>query len=140
VAYVSKRDGWLVAVTWASCIGVSVAVMTAVRDMDSGLGQGVSVALSVFFVALMLSVLYGTVYEFADDTLRISSGPFRFRVPLADVESIEPTRNPLSSPACSLDRLRIRYGKRSIMISPLDKRAFLDELATRCPGLRRIDC
>jgi hypothetical protein len=42
------------------------------------------------------------------------------------------TRSPLSSPALSLDRIRIDYGKgKSVMISPLNKADFLLELQSR---------
>ena len=43
--------------------------------------------------------------------------------------NIRPTRNPLSSPALSLDRLRIDYGSgRSIMVSPEDKDKFIGDI------------
>jgi len=88
----------------------------------------------------MLWVLYGTFYWFSEDRLVIRCGPFRFRVPLLEIDSVEPTRNPLSSPACSLDRLLLRYGRKSIMISPADKTGFLAELQLRCPRVKRIGC
>ena len=60
--------------------------------------------------AFQLHALYSVAYTLDASDLRIRASFFRWRVPLADIESIEPTRNPLSSPACSLDRLLIRYG------------------------------
>jgi Bacterial PH domain/Sodium:solute symporter family len=49
------------------------------------------------------------------------------------------TRNPLSSPALSLDRLCIHYkvgGKRRmVMISPADKESFLRVIAALVPGM-----
>ena len=59
----------------------------------------------------------------------------RYKVPLAEVTAVRSTRNPLSSPALSLDRLEITYGRRRIMISPEDKARFLKELEARCPRL-----
>lgn len=55
------------------------------------------------------------------------------RVPLREIRLVRSTRNPLSSPALSLDRLRIEYGRRAIMISPDDKARFLEELQKRMP-------
>ena len=75
--------------------------------------------------ALLGSMLIGTHYTVDGNTLRIACGPFRWQVPVDAIESVEPTRNPLSSPALSLDRLRIQYGKRKIMVSPADKAGFL---------------
>ena len=46
-----------------------------------------------------------------------------------DITSVRRTRNPLSSPALSMDRLSIRYGKgRRIMISPADQAGFLEAI------------
>ena len=88
----------------------------------------------------MLHVLYTTGYTFDGKELRIRSGPFSFRVPLAEIESVTPSRNPLSSPACSLDRLHVRYrsSKRGVLVSPADKPGFLHELVSRCPNLRLV--
>jgi hypothetical protein len=78
-----------------------------------------------------LHALYGTDYTVDADTLHIRASLFRWHVPLAAIESIEPTSNPLSSPALSLDRWRIRYGGKRIMVSPADPDAFLRALAAR---------
>jgi hypothetical protein len=71
------------------------------------------------------------------DVLIVQSGPFKWKVPVAEITGITPTRNPLSSPALSLDRLRINYGDgNSLMVSPEDKEKFiadLDKLRTPLP-------
>ncbi|MFQ5610075.1 MAG: PH domain-containing protein [Woeseiaceae bacterium] len=43
---------------------------------------------------------------------------------------MQPTRNPLSSPALSLDRLKITYGpkNRKVLVSPADKESFVQAL------------
>jgi len=79
--------------------------------------------------ALPLWILGGTKYTIAAPMLIVQSGPFRWQIPVAEITRIEPTRNPLSSPALSLDRLRITYGRnRACMVSPRDKDAFIAEL------------
>jgi hypothetical protein len=76
-------------------------------------------------------LLKTTCYTLEPTRLLVRSGPFSWNVPLAGIHSITPTRNPLSSPALSLDRLCIEYGKHgSLMISPADKQGFLRELET----------
>ncbi len=80
-----------------------------------------------------------TYYEVQSDqqTLRIVSGPMVWRVPVDSITTITPTHNPLSSPALSLDRLRIRYGKHdSVMISPADKAGLLAALSHLNPAIR----
>jgi len=82
--------------------------------------------------ALPAWLLMATHYTLEDTELRVRSGPFRWSVPIREITAITPTRNPLSSPALSLDRLRIDYGRgRSLMISPADKDGFLRELERR---------
>ena len=82
--------------------------------------------LSVFGVALILSVLMGTNYTVADGKIRIVSGPFRWTVRVAEILDIQDSRNPLSSPALSLDRLKITYGHgKYVLVSPADKDGFL---------------
>jgi membrane protein YdbS with pleckstrin-like domain len=83
-------------------------------------------------VALPYWLFTTTKYTVGTDELLIRSGPFWWRVPIKDIVSITPTRNPLSSPALSLDRLEINYGKNtSIMVSPLDKEGFIEALRAR---------
>jgi hypothetical protein len=133
----SKRDSWITALIW---LGAALCVLGGFAQLGSEAGAAVR---GVLLVALLLSagfmvwVLHGTAYVFTPDLLDIRCGPFHFQVPLTEIESVVPSRNPLSSPACSLDRLLIRYaeGRRKILISPLDKRGFLEALASRCPHL-----
>ena len=80
------------------------------------------------------------VYEIGPVVVRVRSGVLRSEVPIAAITEVAPTRNPLSAPAMSLDRLAIRYREngrqRLMLVSPDDKQAFLRELATRDRGLR----
>lgn len=128
--FVSKRDAWIVALLWiASLVDFAVAVWLL---LGGGHGTPAFVApLLLLAGAFQLHTLYGTDYTIDGPDLRIRASVFRWRVPLAAIESIEPTRNPLSSPACSLDRLLIRYGRRRVMISPEDREGFLRALAAR---------
>jgi hypothetical protein len=134
--FVSKRDGWLVAVIWvASAVGLA-ALMPALWVARSEPIALLGVAAGLAGVGLGPWLLYGTDYAFEGDQLLIRGGPFRWRVPLARIWCVEATHNPLSSPACSLERLLIRYGERKIMISPADRAGFLSRLAVLCPHLR----
>lgn len=134
--FVSKRDAWLVGVLWvASLVDLGVAAW-----LWLGL-EGASAFVAPLLLlagAFQLQVLYATDYTIEGDALRIRASFFRWRVPLAAIDSVEPTRNPLSSPACSLDRLRIDYGAKRIMISPLAKAGFLRALVQRAPHLELL--
>ena len=119
--YPSKRDAWLVAVLW---IASAVMLFAAFEVWGSAEPFPFRLAYAVGMVALALFVvwlLYSTGYTLTDRDLLARAGPFRWRVPLAAIEEVRPTRNPLSAPACSLDRLQIRYeGRRlGLLISPV---------------------
>lgn len=137
--YQSKRDGWLVAVLIVAAVANGIAAVQACAVLDSPWLRLLTAVPLVGVSALMLWILYGTRYTLTDRELRVRSGPFRWTVPLEAIHEASPTRNPLSSPACSLDRLNIVHGprRRRIMISPFDKGRFLDDLVARSPGLRR---
>jgi hypothetical protein len=130
----SKVDLWLVALI----VGIPVLVIefmlagTGIDDRDADLiAIGTVVVVLVFFVWLYLT----TRYTITSQALLIKSGPFSWVVPLQEIASIEPTRNPASSPALSLDRLLIRYrGDGEIMVSPADKDGFRSAIKKRLKG------
>lgn len=137
VVYPSKRDAWLVVLLWLSVLGM-VAAMVALWVQSAPLGLRAVMTIVLPVVAVFtLWVLYSTSYTLDGEELVVRSGPFRWTVGLDSIEEVFPTRNPLSSPACSLDRLRIRCrGSRSdIMISPENKSTFLQDLVARVPDL-----
>jgi hypothetical protein len=129
----TKRDAWLVIVIWFSALidlGVSVFLLFSLSGPILWI-----VPILVVAGLFSLHVMYATEYVFEGGSLRVRASVFRWTVPLAEIDSVEPTNNPLSSPACSLDRLLIRYGEKRIMISPADKTGFLHTLSTRAPQL-----
>lgn len=137
VVYPSKRDWWIVLLLWVSVLGMVVGTV-AVWSEPAPLAQRFGLtALMAVMAMFALWLLYSTRYRVERNVLVVRSGPFRWKIELDSIEEVVPTRNPLSSPACSLDRLRIRYaGSRlGIMISPKNKMAFLRDLAARAPGL-----
>jgi hypothetical protein len=136
--YPSKRDGWLEILIWISVMVMAVAAVIVARQPGpAGLWLGFAGVL-LGSAGFSLWILYGTSYRLVDRDLLVRSGPFRWRVPLDSIVEVVPSRNPSSSPACSLDRLQISCAgpKPGILISPEDKRVFLQDLVSRSPGLR----
>ena len=134
----SKRDWWIVGLIW---LGIIVSVVGGLLPMVLGQVSKVELILMVSLVfgmdGLMLWVLYGTGYMITSEQLFIRCGPFVFPIALDRIESIVPTRSPWSSPACSLDRLKIVYGvsQQAVMISPEDKPGLISAIIERCPKL-----
>ena len=134
----SKRDGWIVGLIGLGLlVSVVGGIVPLVVDGASWTELALMASLVIGLDGLMLWVLYGTGYRVTRDLLVIRCGPFSFRVLLADIESIVPGNSILSSPACSIDRLKIVYGfsQQNIMISPADKPGFLSAIVEQCPTL-----
>ncbi len=135
--FASKRDAWLVAVIW---IGAALAVAGGFALFNSQAPLVVRVALPLVFLGgalFMLWILYGTSYAVQGQELLIRNGPFRTTVPLAEVDSVRPSRDPAASPANSMDRLLISWsrGRRQVLISPDAKQDFLQALAQHAAHL-----
>ncbi|KUG08601.1 PH domain-containing protein [Solirubrum puertoriconensis] len=126
----AKVSWWLFGPILALIVG------SAVANLLYGALMGALVCLAVAaFVAYV--VLY-TRYELTDKaTLHIQSGPFTWQVPVQQITRIVPTNNPLSSPAPSLDRLKISYNQfGQVMISPRDKAEFIAALQQINPSIQ----
>ena len=122
----SKVDRWIFVLLIIVIVGQVIAVGSAALQADDPLATTGMILAMVGVVGLMFWLLVGTYYTVERGIIRIVSGPFRWKVPIDDITSVTATRSPLSSPALSLDRICIRYGKRRrIMISPADRDGFL---------------
>lgn len=126
--YRSRIDARIFAVL-ALVIGVSL--YTCVELFAVGVGGSwwiLAVTVGVGII-LPLWLLLGTRYTLQRDQLTIRSGPFRWCIAMADISAIAPTRSTLSSPALSLDRLRIDYGPGHwVMVSPRDSERFIGDV------------
>jgi hypothetical protein len=128
ITFRSKVDSWL---ALALLSGVGVALV-GVLAAGNALPWPIAFFILVLGCLLPVWLLVSTGYALTDHLLVVESGPFRWRVPIREIKSVTPTRSALSSPALSLDRLRIEYGdSRSILVSPRDREAFLRELDAR---------
>lgn len=126
--YRSRIDTWLVVVV---LVAMASVVYSSARALSAPNPGDVMIVILVLLVtsALPVWLFLATHYTLTETELLIRSGPFRWKIPVRDIVSVRPTRNPLSSPALSLDRLRIEYGRgRWIMISPRDRDLFLRDL------------
>ena len=126
--YRSKIDAWLLAVV-AVAMAVSLVVTFTTFTAGSPVAWLVAAVTVGIGVGLPLWLLLSTRYTLEPRRLVVQSGPFKWHIEVADITSITPSSNPLSSPALSLDRLRIDYGRsRSLMISPRNKDQFVRDI------------
>lgn len=122
----SKRDIWLMAVAF----GVPAIVLAVLPG--PAVVKVIAIAVVVIFA---FRTFRSTYYIIEGEMLTIRSMGLRWRVPIRDIRSITPTRSAASSPALSLDRLRIDYGRRTILVSPEDRERFIAALRTVNPAI-----
>ena len=83
----------------------------------------------IFSLVILLPSYFYTYYKVNDHQLLVKSGLFSWKIPLSEIESIEPTHSFLSAPALSLDRLAIHYGDGNrVVVSPKDKQGFINAI------------
>jgi hypothetical protein len=134
--YPSKVDGWIAV---ALAAGPLMTVAALVGTVVAGSGVWAASLGVLVFVAIYAGLVFPMRYGIDDTHVIVRHGLVRQRIPLDAITEVFPTRNPLSSPALSLDRIAIKFGKgffKSAMISPAAKSEFLSELAERA-DLRR---
>src|SRR5438874_1086126 len=107
----SKRDLWIVLVlrvTPLLVLAIIAGTWYVSRHDVRGPIAG-AVILTLFQVFFFESIMRSTYYVIEGDTLLIRCSMITWRVPIREISSITPTHSALSSPALSLDRLRIEY-------------------------------
>ena len=124
--YRSKVDVWLVA--------LSVGIMAAA--CVPGLFFDFSWTACLLSRALVGSVVFSIRYEISGDKLRVvCCWIFIETFDIHKITSVKPTRTILSSPAASLDRIEVRAGRRSVVISPRSKHQFVKQLLDINPSI-----
>lgn len=132
--FTSKVDWWLAVVLVSlPVIAIGSAVAGMLTEDTAGTAVGWIAAVAV--LAMYPALLWPIEYLVTDEQLVIRFGLVRTRVALERLRKVAPSRNPLSSPALSMDRLRIDYRGGFALISPADKIGFVRTLQERAPHL-----
>ena len=135
----SRVDPWLVLVALVATVG-GLAVAMVSPSSNAGLGKSVGIAIAGIAALLVLLLFWwssrSTSYTLDEDTLDVRSAGLHWHIACRDITRVEYSSNPLSSPALSLRRLKVCYGKHGwLLISPQDREAFIAALQRRVPGL-----
>lgn len=112
-----------------AALGITAAAFWRGNGSEIAVGCGAMLWVLIVYAGVVFPLRYGI----GNGCLTIRYGLCRQRVPLESIRKVSPTRNPLSSPALSLDRLEIRFGDgffKAVMISPDERAEFLRHLAS----------
>ena len=135
IVFTSKIDFWIgFMLLGGSFIMIAIPFWQCKESENGSLAKSVFLAFIFLpFTALMLMPFFGTKYTLSDGQLLINNGFSTQRIELTDITYIIPTRNMISAPALSLDRLEVDYKNKKVLISPKDKRLFYQEIKARNP-------
>jgi hypothetical protein len=120
---------------------IVLGIVIALRSIPKALTHEsvpVQVGLVVILVAtaaLLISAFF-TRYEIGEGKLHIKAWPlYSLTIPIADIYRVERTRETKSSPALSLDRIKVIYKAGSVIISPRQESEFVTQLKHQNPNI-----
>lgn len=125
----SKKDWWLIPVYWGCIIACFVPFF---------IGKDYQVLIFTLPFALLLAWSWFTTgYKINGELLLIQNGPIKKKISIQEIKKIEQTKNPLASPALSIDRLEILHGSDFglLLVSPKDKQEFISTLKNINPQI-----
>ncbi len=125
----SKIDLWLIVV---------FAAMPILPFYDMA-ADGDILTSSVLLVACVLPIvlLFPCYYLIEGDTLLVKSGILvKGKININSITAVSKSRNWLSSPALSRDRLKVEYKGDFVLISPKDKAGFVAALCEINPEIK----
>lgn len=102
----------------------SMASIMIYKELWPGL---IIVLIAILFIS---SIIFNTYYQIDGNNLVVKSSFFyKKTIAISNITRIKETRDPLSSPATSLDRLEIKdINNNHILISPKKKQLFINEI------------
>ena len=127
----SKKDWWLVA--FLICLsGLLIQLLLTMHAKGNISAYPIHTTTYILTIAFIWWPVLNTQYVIDGDYLKIKSMFFKWKIKLSDIQKISKTTNSASSPALSLDRLRIDYiqdGKaKFVLVSPKDQQNFVQSL------------
>lgn len=118
---------------WIAALMLLAPVLSAALGVQLLVAGNADGAIYLFLIGaggLLLTMLLTVPcrYTILDDLLSVRCGVIFFRIPLAEIESIEPSGSWLNGPALSLRRVKIRTPNRSVLVSPRQREEFIADL------------
>ena len=95
-----------------------------------------SVGLAIIFalpMVLLAWMILTTEYTVTETDLQLRCLFSRRSIPLRSIQRLRPSRNPLSAPALSLDRIEITHTGGIALVSPRDRPGFVRAIVERSP-------
>ena len=130
----SKKDWWLLA--FVICMsGLLLQLLLTMQAKGTMQQYPLHTAVYVLTIIILWWPLWSTRYVVDNGVLTIKSLWLSWKIPLSEIQSIQPTDHSIIAPALSLKRLRIDYTdagvQKFILVSPKDQTAFIQVLQSK---------
>lgn len=127
----SKKDWWLLA--FVICMsGLLLQLLLTMQAKGTMQQYPLHTAVYVLTIIILWWPLWSTRYVVDNGVLTIKSLWLSWKIPLSEIQSIQPTDHYIIATALSLKRLRIDYTdagmQKFILVSPKDQTAFIQAL------------
>ena len=127
----SKIDWWILGFVIAMT-GLLVQLLFTMYAKGTMVEYPEHTMVYIFTIAVLWWPVFSTTYAIGNNTLTIRSMFLKWVIPLENIKTVSKTNNSISSPALSLDRLKIEYMKdgkiKQVLVSPRDQQGFCKEL------------
>ena len=125
--YDSAIDLWVAALILLSPLASAVI---GVYLLIQGQADGAMYLFLVGAGSLILTIAFTHPcrYTILKESISIRCGILFYQIPLAEIESVEPSSSWLSGPALSTRRVKLKTKKRTILISPRERDIFIADL------------
>lgn len=127
-----SKIGWGIVALIALILGTEIAIFTFNKQWN---GLIILLPVTIFIAYVFLSIHY-LIGE--NDLIVKSAFGMKTTLNINSIKKIKETNNPISSPATSLDRIEVFYGKQSVIISPKRKTEFINHLLSINPKIEVI--
>jgi len=121
--------------TYPSKIGIGLVIFIGVTILLSSIFMVLhrvwsGLAVNLLVLAFITYIFKNTYYSIDETTLQVKCGfLINKSIAISSIYEIRESRNPISAPATSLDRLEIFYNSgNSVLVSPREKMEFVDHL------------
>lgn len=128
--YPTKVDAWIaVSLMMGPLIAGILGVVSLIQQKpDDAMVLFLTGAGTLIFSLLLI---WPCRYTLTEDSLSIRMGLMSWRVSYDEIESVELSSSLISGPSLSLSRLKISTKKKAILISPVNREQFMQELDRR---------
>jgi hypothetical protein len=137
--YPSAVDWWWMVPLMIVVVYVSFVDIITKFQRGAVLDGWIAVGVVLLVVVLFATIIIPCRYTLTDDGLLIQSGLIKTKIEYRRMKDVKPSWNPLSAPALSLRRVKIKLDKGFALVSPKRRDEFIVELKRRIYQAREGD-